>query len=135
MERQALLVLVLALCCRQEAYLCLAQGHSASRVDVGVQVLVIVPLLGDSFQLGLPALLGRVMVVVGWCWGPRAPSLLLCPVREVTSLWLCFDHLPERRVILGGLREQSQPEFLPTGNSLGNQAMLSYVFCPQSTPS
>lgn len=52
------------------------------------------------------------MAEARWWLGSRAASPLLSSLREATSLWLCFYHLPERRVVLGGLQEQSQPRSL-----------------------
>lgn len=58
---------------RKPRVLCLAQGHSAGMVDVGFQVQVIVPLLGDSSQLGLPVLFGEMCG--GWVVvASRAPQ-------------------------------------------------------------
>lgn len=60
LESQALPLFVLAPSySRKLRVLCLAQGHSASIVDVAVQVRVSALLLGDSAQLGPPALPGE----------------------------------------------------------------------------
>lgn len=113
-------------------------------MDIGVQVIV--PLLGDSFQLGLPAL-GREMVVAGQPWGPTAPkgapqlpSPLLCTAREFTALCSGFTIFPRGEQYWVVSKSRVNPEVLQTSNSLGNRAVPSYVFCthrlgPQSTPS
>lgn len=112
-ESQALPLLILALYHRLETYLCLAQSHSASLVGVCVQVQAVVPLLLDSWQQGLPALLGMygsVWVVLG-SQGSQPSAVYSGRSRFsgcVATICLRGERYWERR---------AHPEVVQTGNS------------------
>lgn len=91
----------------------LAQCHSANLVGVGIQVQAIVPLLSDSWQQGLPALLG--MYGSGWVvLGSQGsqPSALDSgksrPSACIATIYLRGEWYWERR---------AHPEVMQTGNS------------------